>query len=227
MTSPSRSTDTNMCFKRLQPANALAGSLRSRPTLLAQKSSKILSSVARVTRSTLKDTVSRFLPASELDRGDLITNADLDNLGAGTASSGASLPTLSKSRDRKETSAPARKSLEIKTKLKGSMKKDKADASSASSSDAEKTDKSKGRSQSRKRNSIFALLGNKKEEDGKKDEKVDKAEEKAEKKHDEEVAIKAQKLDKENATEVEKEVKQAESTASHPPVNVAEVGAAG
>lgn len=186
-----------------------------------------------------------------LPRRGFLANAKLDKLGVGAATTGASLPSLSKSKERKETSAPPRKSLE--TKVKETLKKDKkdkVDTSSASSSDAEKKDKkSKSRSQSRKRASIFGLLGNKKEEQEVK--KEEKAEEKAEKemakehhKHDKEVAKEEErhekeivkehlkeenKHDKELAKEeqkLEKEQKQAEAQATHQPSDIAEAGAA-
>ncbi|ERF73484.1 hypothetical protein EPUS_04107 [Endocarpon pusillum Z07020] len=178
-----------------------------------------------------------------------------NKLGVGAATTGSSLPGLSKSKERKETSAPPRKSLE--TKVKETLKKDKkdrVDTSSASSSDAEKKDKkSKSRSQSRKRASIFGLLGNKKEEqEEKKDvKKEEKAEEKAEKemakehhKHDKEVAKEEKKQEKEIVKEhhkeekkhekevtkeeqkLEKEQKQAEAQATHQPSDIAEAGAA-
>lgn len=135
-------------------------------------------------------------------------NAALDKLGVGAATTGASLPSLSKSRDRKETSAPPRKSLE--TKAKETIKKDKVDSSSASSSDIEKKDKkSKSRSQSRKRSSIFGLLGNKKEEQEEKKElkKEEKAEEKAEKQHDKDISKEHHKHDKDVAKEEKKHEK--------------------
>jgi hypothetical protein len=124
-------------------------------------------------------------------------NTRLDKLGVGAATTGSSLPSLSKSKERKETSTP-RKSLE--TKAKETVKKDKVDSGSASSSDIEKKDKkSKSRSQSRKRSSIFGLLGNKKDEqEVKKDEK---AEEKAEKQHDKEIAKEEKKHEKDVAKE--------------------------
>ncbi|KAF7508708.1 hypothetical protein GJ744_008955 [Endocarpon pusillum] len=175
-----------------------------------------------------------------------------NKLGVGAATTGSSLPILSKSKERKETSAPPRKSLE--TKVKETLKKDKVDTSSASSSDAEKKDKkSKSRSQSRKRASIFGILGNKKEEqEEKKDvKKEEKAEEKAEKeiakehhKHDKEVAKEEKKQEKEIVKEqhkeekkhekevakeeqkLEKEQRQAEAQATHQPSDIAEAGAA-
>ena len=168
-----------------------------------------------------------------------MANAALDKLGVGAATMGASLPTLSKSRDRKETSAPPRESAD--TKAKETLKKDKPDTSSISSSDVEKKDKkSKSRSQSRKRSSIFGLLGNKKEEHEEKKElkKEEKAEEKAEKRLDKEVAPEHHSHDKEVAREeqhdkelakeeqrLEKEAKQPEAKASHQPSGLAEAGA--
>ena len=113
-------------------------------------------------------------------------------------------------------------------------KKDKVDASSASSSDVEKKEKkSKSRSQSRKRNSIFGLLGNKKEEHDKDAVKEEKKHEKEivkeEKKHEKEIAKEEHKHDKELAKEekkIEKEEKQAEAKATHQPTDVAQAGAA-
>ena len=167
------------------------------------------------TKSTLKNTVRRS--SSHIHARHprtpqrILANAKLDKLGVGAATTGSSLPSLSKSKERKETSTP-RKSLE--TKVKETLRKDrkdKADTSSASSSDAEKKDKkSKSRSQSRKRSSIFGLLGNKKEEqEEKKDvKKEEKAEEKAEKQHDKEIAKEHHKHDKEVAKEEKKHEKE-------------------
>jgi hypothetical protein len=198
-----------------------------------------ISLAVKATKSTLRDSVRcPFLGSmpSNVPHKEPSANTKLDKLGVGAATTGSSLPSLSKSKERKETSTP-RKSLE--TKAKETVKKDKVDSGSASSSDIEKKDKkSKSRSQSRKRSSIFGLLGNKKEEQEVK--KEEKAEEKAEKQHDKEIAKDEKKHAKDVAKEhhhhekelakeekkLEKEEKQAEAKASHQPSDVAEAGAA-
>lgn len=151
-----------------------------------------------------------------------------NKLGVGAGTTAASLPSLSKSKERNESSAPPRKSLESRIKgtmgtIKKEKEKEKADNSSTSSSDAEKKDKSKSRSRSRKRTSIFGLLSNKKDEqDAKKDAKDELAEEKAEGKQNKELPKDQDKHEK----ELEQEEKKAEAKASHGPLDVAEAGAA-
>jgi hypothetical protein len=200
MTFLSGSTATNMSFKPLQPRNSLAGLSLSRPKPPRPKVLRRVSLAVKATKSILRDSVRcpflGFMP-SNVPHKELSANTKLDKLGVGAATTGSSLPSLSKSKERKETSTP-RKSLE--TKVKETVKKDKVDSGSASSSDIDKKDKkSKSRSQSRKRSSIFGLLGNKKEEqEVKKDEK---AEEKAEKQHDKEIAKEEKKHEKDVAKE--------------------------
>jgi hypothetical protein len=200
MTFLSGSTGTNMSFKPLQPPNSLAGLSRSRPKPLKPYVLRRVSLAVKATKSTLRDSVRcPFLGSmpSNVPHKEPSANTKLDKLGVGAATTGSSLPSLSKSKERKETSTP-RKSLE--TKAKETVKKDKVDSGSASSSDIERKDKkSKSRSQSRKRSSIFGLLGNKKEEQEVK--KEEKAEEKAEKQHDNEIA----KDEKKHAKDVAKE----------------------